>query len=121
MAAGFNDIIHKMIRKRPYIVREISSDERLGKRDIDNVSDPPARCNMCGKALDELDLKENFGFDYFVGYGSRHDEEHVRARFCCECFDTILDTLTSECVISPIVGEYDAFRNTYFVGGKSNG
>ena len=30
-------------------------------------------CNMCGKPFDMWDDQENFGFDYYVGYGSKHD------------------------------------------------
>ena len=62
-------------------------------------------CNMCGKQLDEWDIQEKFGFDYYIGYGSKHDMEHAKARFCCDCFDRILDRLIGECKISPIVGE----------------
>ena len=64
-------------------------------------------CNMFGKQLDEWDIQEKFGFDYYIGYGSRHDLEHVKARFCCDCFDRILDRLVEECKTSPIVGEYE--------------
>ena len=63
-------------------------------------------CTMCGKVLNEWDLQENFGFEYYIGYGSKYDTEHVKARFCCACFDKMLDTLKEKCVTSPIVGEY---------------
>ena len=62
------------------------------------------KCTMCGKELDAYDLQENFGFDYRIGYGSKHDLEHARAKFCCDCFDKILDSLIEKCVTSPIVG-----------------
>lgn len=63
-------------------------------------------CNRCGKPLNELDLKEKFGFEYCVGYGSKHDLEHVKARFCCSCFDEMLDQAVQNFQISPIIGEY---------------
>ena len=69
-------------------------------------------CNMCGKPLDEWDIQENFGFDYYIGYGSKHDMEHVSARFCCDCFDKLLDRLVAECKTSPIVGEYDFIESS---------
>lgn len=63
-------------------------------------------CNMCGATLDEWDEQEGFGFDYYIGYGSKHDLGHAKARFCCACFDKLLDRLVDECAINPIVGEY---------------
>lgn len=73
---------------------------------MENQSNTKAICNMCGKELDEWDLQEDFGFDYYIGYGSRHDMEHAHARFCCDCFDRLLDRLETECKVSPIVGNY---------------
>lgn len=64
------------------------------------------RCNRCGKPLDELDYQENFGFEHYIGYGSKHDLEHVKARFCCDCFDEMLDQAVRDFKISPIIGEY---------------
>jgi len=61
-------------------------------------------CTMCGKPLDDFDNQENFGFEYQIGYGSRHDGEHVKAQFCCECWDNILDLLIDKCKTNPIVG-----------------
>lgn len=72
----------------------------------DTYPDQPV-CNMCGKPLDELDQQEDFGFDYYIGYGSMHDLEHVHAKFCCNCFDKLLDTLVLHCKINPVVGEYE--------------
>ena len=63
-------------------------------------------CNMCGKPLDEYDLQEKFGFEHYIGYGSSHDLEHVKARFCCGCFDKMLDQAVRVFKISPILGEY---------------
>jgi len=63
-------------------------------------------CTLCGKVLDEWDRQEDFGFNYYIGYGSKHDCSHAKAQFCCECFDNILDAL-KECGASdPIVDEY---------------
>jgi len=64
-------------------------------------------CNICGKELNEWDLQENFGFDYNVGYGSKYDGEKIRMRFCCDCFDEIIDKLIQESKVNPIVGTYD--------------
>ena len=64
------------------------------------------RCNLCGKPLDEWDVNENFGFEYYVGYGSKYDLDHVKARFCCDCFDKLLDELIDRCKINPVIGEY---------------
>lgn len=65
-----------------------------------------ATCNRCGRLMDNFDVQNDFGFEYFVGYGSKHDMEHVRARFCCECFDEMLDKAIHTFKISPVVGEY---------------
>lgn len=72
-----------------------------------NVDDEQCKCTMCGKTLDELDVQEHFGFDYYIGYGSRYDLEHVKAQFCCNCFDNLLEELESRCKTSPFVGGYD--------------
>lgn len=63
-------------------------------------------CNVCGKAFDELDRQENFGFDYHVGYGSRYDLSHLKAHICIDCFDKLMDRLIPLCKISPDQGEY---------------
>lgn len=101
-------LIHK---NRPYIARELRTDEYSSSRsrhsrEKDTVKDA-LRCNMCGRILTEYDIQENFGFDYHVGYGSRHDLEIIKARFCCDCFDDLLDSLIQKCKINPVVGEYD--------------
>jgi len=63
-------------------------------------------CNRCGKPLNQFDLNEGFGFEYHVGYGSKHDLEHVKARFCCRCFDKMIDEAIKTFAISPVVGTY---------------
>lgn len=68
-------------------------------------------CNLCGKAFDELDEQEHFGFDYHVGYGSRHDCEHIKAHFCYECFDKLLDQLAPQLKIPLTIQEYDPFTS----------
>lgn len=64
-------------------------------------------CNMCGKRFDMLDEQENFGFDYHVGYGSRHDLEHIQIRFCCDCFDNLVDGLIPKLKVPMRIEEYD--------------
>ena len=63
-------------------------------------------CTMCGNVLDEWDEQENFGFEYHIGYGSTHDMEHVYARFCCGCFDKVLDYIIANSKHNPVLGEY---------------
>ena len=57
------------------------------------------KCNLCGKDFDLWDKQENFGFDYYVGYGSKYDLQHITVHFCCKCFDQLLDELTPRMVI----------------------
>ena len=65
------------------------------------------KCTMCGKTLDYFDEQENFGFAYKVGYGSKYDLCHVRAKLCCSCFDKVLDYIKDNSINSPIVAEYE--------------
>lgn len=58
-------------------------------------------CSYCGKKLDLFDRQENFCIQKKLGYGSVHDGESVELRFCCSCFDKIIDA----CIASPIVME----------------
>lgn len=48
-------------------------------------------CDMCGKEFDTWDHQEKFGFAYSIGYGSKHDGDHVSCDLCCDCFDKLLD------------------------------
>lgn len=73
-----------------------------------------AFCNLCGKELDELDRRENFSFDRLIGYGSRHDGEHISFDLCCDCFDEVIGELAARCKHSPIVGNFEEFfENIY--------
>jgi len=58
---------------------------------------PAPKCSLCGNDLDFWDEQEGFGFIYNVGYGSAHDGEFIKARFCCKCFDNLIDNLAKEC------------------------
>ena len=56
-------------------------------------------CNVCGQALDE---QEHIGLHTKIGYGSRHDGDIIDLDICCNCFDSLIDKLTSRCMINPI-------------------
>lgn len=58
-----------------------------------------SRCNKCGKDFDIFDEQEDFSIDRILGYGTKHDGEHLKIRFCCKCMDEIIDS----CEISPFV------------------
>ena len=62
------------------------------------------KCTMCGKPLDEFDVQNRFGLDHRIGYGSRYDGDHLKARFCSRCFDSIIDYIAPLCLMSPFVG-----------------
>ena len=66
-----------------------------------------SKCNLCGKSLDEFDLVNDFTFDRIVGYGSTHDGERVSAKFCCECFDKIVDGIEANGHF-PLCEDFDA-------------
>ena len=53
------------------------------------------------------DDEENFCFDHYFGYGSKHDMEHIKANFCCDCFDEILDQIVPQLKIPLEIEEYD--------------
>lgn len=69
-------------------------------------------CNVCGKEFDELDMQEDFGFDYKVGYGSKYDLTHLQAHICIQCFDKFMDSFIPACKLSPDKGEW-GFNYTY--------
>ena len=73
---------------------------------MDGINEVP-KCNVCGKRLDKLDLQEKFGFDYHVGYGSKYDLMHLKASFCCDCFDKLIDEIKEKAIINPVVGVDD--------------
>lgn len=51
------------------------------------------KCSACGKVFDIYDYQEDFTFDKLIGYGSKHDEQHISFRLCCNCFDEIFDVI----------------------------
>lgn len=108
---AFGRIKRLMFKNRPYITRELRSEEYSSSRNRHassvGISKDTSCCNMCGRPLTKWDIQENFGFDYHIGYGSRHDMEIIKARFCCDCFDDLLDMLIYKCKINPVVGNYD--------------
>jgi len=55
-------------------------------------------CNCCGRELDFLDEQQEFSIHKRVGYGSVYDGLTVNLRFCCECFDKLVQA----CKVSPI-------------------
>lgn len=59
------------------------------------------RCTMCGHNLDEWDINQDFSLNTYIGYGSKYDTETLNARFCCKCFDKIIDYISKNCVLSP--------------------
>lgn len=58
-------------------------------------------CTMCGQNLDEWDINQDFSLNTYIGYGSKYDTETLNARFCCKCFDKIIDYISKNCVLSP--------------------
>lgn len=92
------------IRRNTELKRKLVS-QSIQQQQAQDDKDRPV-CTLCGKVLDEYDTQEGFGFNYYIGYGSRHDLSHAKARFCCECFDGILDAMKEVGASSPIVGEY---------------
>lgn len=58
-------------------------------------------CNFCGSKLTEWDLQEDLKIETILGFGSYHDGSEIKLRFCCDCFDKIIDC----CAVNPIVRE----------------
>ena len=67
-------------------------------------------CNVCGNSFTEFDEQEHIGLHKKIGYGSKYDGESIDLDICCNCFDKLMDTLGSQCVISPIEGRHDVLR-----------
>lgn len=65
------------------------------------------RCNFCGSIFDEWDDQEDFSFYSHVGYGSKYDLHILDMKFCCRCFDKLIDHVREHGAIDPIIGEYD--------------
>ena len=55
-------------------------------------------CNICGQPLDFFDEQQGLTIHRRLQYGSRYDGDVVCMRFCCNCFDEMVD----ECEVSPI-------------------
>lgn len=70
------------------------------------MADSRQICSVCGKQYDQFDEWAGFGFDYFVGYGSRYDLHHLKACICIACFDRMMDMFIPMCKVSPDKGEY---------------
>jgi len=51
----------------------------------------PHRCSMCGETMDEWDAQENRAFRDRIGYGSKYDNDNLDIRWCCNCFDLLID------------------------------
>lgn len=47
-----------------------------------------AVCNMCGKKLYKLKLLE---IEFQAIYGSKHDGDTIKFRFCADCLDLFID------------------------------
>ena len=57
-------------------------------------------CNVCGLELDIWDLQEELSIDKEkLGYGTAYDGDSVHLRFCCRCFDKLVES----CKITPII------------------
>ncbi len=63
-------------------------------------------CCACGKTFDVFDYQESFVFDKHIGFGSKHDGEHIRFQLCCDCFDNIFDTI-APIIKNIVIEEYD--------------
>lgn len=48
-------------------------------------------CNMCGRQFDEFDEQQNATIDTYMYYGSKYDGSQLTCRFCCECFDKLIE------------------------------
>ena len=58
-------------------------------------------CTMCGSELDEWDKIQNYSFNKYIGYGSKYDTETVDVKFCCHCFDKIVDYVIENSTLCP--------------------
>lgn len=89
------------------IENEITECEECIEEDDHRKITPDGHCTICGKMLDDFDKQEEFGFDYHVGYGSKHDGDIIHARLCCDCFDKVFDIINDAAIFNPIVGYRD--------------
>ena len=71
------------------------------------MEEVPVKCNMCGKEIDEMDLKCNeFSLNHRFGYGSVHDCDTLSINLCSSCQDILTTYLIKTCKINPIQEEY---------------
>lgn len=56
-------------------------------------------CNMCGKKFDEFDVNNGCALWVHPKFGSKYDMSRVKADFCIDCMDKLIDM----CKISPVV------------------
>ena len=54
-------------------------------------------CNICGKEMDDVDLRNNIRIDKCLGYGSKFDGEDIHLDICCDCLDKIIES----CKVDP--------------------
>lgn len=69
-------------------------------------------CNKCGKKFNVFDEQQNFGFNYFVGYGSKYDGSRIELDLCCKCFDEVVDSIAAQCKFSPFGGSPNYYIDT---------
>ncbi len=77
----------------------------MDPEDMDREAGRRVRCTLCGKPFDMWDMQENYRLDYYCGFGSSYDGEHLRMRFCIKCFDSLMDNLIPKCKEDPYVKE----------------
>lgn len=64
-------------------------------------------CTVCGRPFDFWDVQESLGMEYWMGFGSRHDGDHIKIDFCISCFDDLIDELEKKSKISPFISRGD--------------
>ncbi len=60
-------------------------------------------CTACGKPFNVWDVQAGLEMEFYMGFGSTYDESHIKAMFCIECFDKIIDALKAKAKEDPIV------------------
>lgn len=61
------------------------------------------KCTLCGKEFDMWDEQENFGFHYYIGYGSKFDTQKIDVNMCTDCFDKMLEEyILPKCKENPL-------------------
>ena len=77
----------------------------MDPEDMNREAGKRVRCTLCGKPFDMWDMQENYRLDYYCGFGSSYDGDHLRMRFCIKCFDSLMDDLIPKCKGDPYVKE----------------